>query len=127
MADLTEWVYLLVLALITAAFLYVATRLITKEELLDAPYALRLFVTAFVIVVLAWALRDFLPGALGILVVFLAMVVVIRYLVIEAVGLGDEWLEALLVSIVTLVFLYVVQLVLGVLDIPFKLFFLAAG
>jgi hypothetical protein len=127
MADVEVYLYLLLVAAVTAVFLYVATRLVSKEEMIDAPYALRLFVAALVIVVLARALGDLGLGVLGVIVVFLAMVVVIRYLIIEAVGLGDEWVESLLVALVTIIFLYVLQLVLGVLGINLALFFLAVA
>lgn len=127
MADVEVYLYLLLVAAVTAVFLYVATRLVSKEEMIDAPYALRLFVAALVIVVLARALGDLGLGVLGVIVVFLAMVVVIRYLIIEAVGLGDEWVESLLVALVTIIFLHVLQLVLGVLGINLALFFLAVA
>lgn len=122
MADIASVVLFIVTVLIVMLFLYIATRLVTREEVLTANYALRLFITAVLAVVIVPLLANLLNDAvIGILVAFLALMIVVRFLIISEASLGDEWLESFIVTFLIILFVYLFNLVLvEVLDIsPF--------
>ena len=111
--DIVSVILFVVTVLIVMLFLYIATRLVTREEVLTANYALRLFITAvlavLVVPVFAHLLRD---AVLTILVAFLALMIVVRFLIISEASLGDEWLESFIVTFLIILFVYIFNLVL---------------
>jgi hypothetical protein len=119
--DLVSIVLFVISILIVMAFLYIATRLVTREEVLTADYALRLFITAVLAVVIVPLFAGLLTDAvLGILLAFLALMVVVRYLIISEASLGDEWLESFIVTFLIILFIYIFNLALKAMDIkPF--------
>jgi len=111
--DIVSVVLFLVTVLIVMLFLYIATRLVTREEVLTASYALRLFITAVLAVVIVPLLAGLLTDAvIGILVAFLALMIVVRFLIISEASLGDEWLESFIVTFLIILFVYLFNLVL---------------
>ncbi len=120
--DIVSVVLFIATVLLVMLFLYIATRLVTREEVLTANYALRLFITAFLAVVIVPLLAGLLTDAvIGILIAFLALMIVVRFLIISEASLGDEWLESFIVTFLIILFVYIFNLVLvQVLDIsPF--------
>jgi hypothetical protein len=120
--DIVSVALFIVSVLLVMLFLYIATRLVTREEVLTANYVLRLFITAVMAVLIVPLLAGLLTDAvLGILIAFLALMVVVRFLVISEASLGDEWLESFIVTFLIILFVYLFNLVLvKVLDIsPF--------
>ncbi len=113
MADIVSVVLFIVTVLIVMLFLYLATRLVTREEVVTAGYALRLFITALLAVVIVPLLAGLLTDAvIGILVAFLALMIVVRFLIISEASLGDEWLESFIVTFLIILFVYIFNLVL---------------
>lgn len=111
--DIVSVVLFIVTVLIVMLFLYIATRLVTREEVLTANYALRLFITAVLAVVIVPLLAGLLTDAvIGILIAFLALMIVVRFLVISEASLGDEWLESFIVTFLIILFVYIFNLVL---------------
>ena len=111
--DIVSVVLFIATVLLVMLFLYIATRLVTREEVLTANYALRLFVTALLAVVIVPLLADLLTDAvIGILVAFLALMIVVRFLIISEASLGDEWLESFIVTFLIILFVYIFNLVL---------------
>lgn len=107
-SEVGSLVLFVITVLIVMLFLYVATRLVTKEEILTAPYVVRLFITA----VLAILLLPLLVGLLGDPVIgslsaFLMLMVIVRYVIIPEASLGDEWLESVIISILLILFVYI--------------------
>lgn len=99
--------------LIVMLFLYIATRLVTREEVLTANYALRLFLTAILAVVVVPLFAGLVTIAvIGILVAFLVLMLVIRFLIISEASLGEEWLESFIVTFLIILFVYLFNLVL---------------
>lgn len=99
--------------LIVMLFLYIATRLVTREEVLTADYALRLFITAVLAVVIVPLFAGLvIDPVIGILVAFLVLMVAIRYLIISEASLGEEWLESFIVTFLIILFVYIFNLVL---------------
>jgi len=111
--DIVSVVLFIVTVLIVMLFLYIATRLVTREEVVTASYALRLFITALLAVVIVPLLAGLLTDAvIGILVAFLALMIVVRFLIISEASLGDEWLESFIVTFLIILFVYIFNLVL---------------
>lgn len=111
--DIVSVVLFIVTVLIVMLFLYIATRLVTREEVVTANYALRLFITALLAVVIVPLLASLLTDAvIGILVAFLALMIVVRFLIISEASLGDEWLESFIVTFLIILFVYIFNLVL---------------
>lgn len=99
--------------LIVMLFLYIATRLVTREEVLTANYALRLFLTAILAVVVVPLFAGLVTVAvIGILVAFLVLMLVVRFLIISEASLGEEWLESFVVTFLIILFVYLFNLVL---------------
>jgi hypothetical protein len=111
--DIVSVILFVVTVLIVMLFLYIATRLVTREEVVTASYALRLFITAVMAVVIVPLLAGLLTDAvIGILVAFLALMIVVRFLIISEASLGDEWLESFIVTFLIILFVYIFNLVL---------------
>ncbi len=111
--DIVRVVLFIVTVLIVMLFLYIATRLVTREEVVTASYALRLFITAAMAVVIVPLLAGLLTDAvIGILVAFLALMITVRFLIISEASLGDEWLESFIVTFLIILFVYIFNLVL---------------
>jgi len=111
--DIVSVILFVVTVLVVMLFLYIATRLVTREEVLTASYALRLFITAVMAVVIVPLLAGLLTDAvIGILVAFLALMIVVRFLIISEASLGDEWLESFIVTFLIILFVYIFNLVL---------------
>lgn len=111
--DVWSIVLFVISILIVMLFLYIATRLVTKEEVLTANYALRLFLTAILAVVIVPLFAGLVTDAvIGILVAFLVLMLVIRFLIISEASLGEEWLESFIVTFLIILFVYLFNLVL---------------
>ena len=111
--DIVSVVLFIVTVLIVMLFLYIATRLVTREEVVTTSYALRLFITAAMAVVIVPLLAGLLTDAvIGILVAFLALMITVRFLIISEASLGDEWLESFIVTFLIILFVYIFNLVL---------------
>lgn len=99
--------------LVVMLFLYIATRLVTREEVLTASYALRLFLTAILAVVVVPLFAGLVTDpVIGILVAFLVLMLVVRFLIISEASLGEEWLESFIVTFLIILFVYLFNLVL---------------
>jgi uncharacterized membrane protein YoaK (UPF0700 family) len=111
--DVWSIVLFVISILIVMLFLYIATRLVTREEVLTANYALRLFLTAILAVVIVPLFAGLVTDAvIGILVAFLVLMLVVRFLIISEASLGEEWLESFIVTFLIILFVYLFNLVL---------------
>lgn len=114
--DLISIVLFVISILLLMLIIYVATRLVTRQEIVTSSYLLRLFITALVIVVLVPFLSSFLGNSmkmgslgeiLGIIISFLILVVIMRYVVVSEVSLGNEWAEALGITLLCIIFIFI--------------------
>jgi hypothetical protein len=124
--DLIGIVVFIITLLLVMLIIYVATRLITKEEVASVPYMSRVLLMALVIVILIPLLTSFFGsfiglggpgGLLAVIISFLAVVVIMRYVVISEASLRDEWLEAFAVTILCVVFTAFFNIGLGYMGI----------
>jgi hypothetical protein len=115
MADLpVEWIVLLFEVVLVMIILYIATRIVTKEEVVSATYALRLFLTAILAVVIVPLFEGMLQsqfglGILGIIIAFFLLVLIIRYIIVAEASLGEEVIESILIALITIVAIYIIN------------------
>ncbi|MEE9115318.1 MAG: hypothetical protein V3U09_00275 [Thermoplasmata archaeon] len=95
---------------IVMIILYVATRIVCKEDVVSAAYALRLFVTALLAVVLVPMMQSILGlGIIGLLIAFFLLVLIIRYVIVSEASLGEEVIESILIALITLISIFIIN------------------
>jgi len=97
---------------LTAVILYFAVRFVTGEQPFEASYALRLVLTAAVVVVVAPFFQAVTPGFLGPLGTILAFVIVlyvVRAVLVEPITSSEEWEKAIWVSLLAVVVIYLLS------------------
>lgn len=115
MADMpVEWILLLFEVVIVMIILYLATRIVCKEEVITAPYALRLFLTAILAVLIVPLFEGVLQnqfklGIVGVIIAFFVLVLIIRYIIVEIASLGEEVIESILIALITIIAIYVIN------------------
>lgn len=114
--EVVDWFFFFIEILIVMLVLYLATRLVCKEEIVTASYALRLFVTAFLAVVIVPLFEGILQtqfglGIIGVIIAFFLLVIIIRYIIVSEASLGDEILESILIAVITIVVIYIINLI----------------
>ena len=123
MADVpVEWIVLLFEIVVVMIILYVATRIVCKEEVVSATYALRLFITALLAVVLVPLFegllqRQFGLGIVGVIIAFFLLVLIIRYIIVEEASLGEEVTESVLIALITIVAIYIINWIAAEFDV----------
>ena len=121
MASLVDWIIFFIAVIIVAFFLYVATRLVTKEEVVTSSYAARLFITSLVSLVLIHVLGGAVFG-LGIIIAFLVLVLMIKVLILPEASIGEEWVEAIVIALITIILAWIFIAFLGFFGLRFDLF-----
>ena len=105
-----DWIFFLFQVVIVMIILYVATRIVCKEDIVSAAYALRLFVTALLAVVLVPMLQNILGlGIIGLLIAFFLLVLIIRYIIVSEASLGEEVIESILIALITLISIFIIN------------------
>ncbi len=114
--ELMNWAFFFIEILIVMIVLYIATRLVCKEEVITASYLLRLFATAFLAVVLVPLFEGMLEsqfhlGLVGVIIAFFLLVLIIRFVIVSETSLGDEIVESILIAIITVVAIYIINFI----------------
>lgn len=110
MAMPIDWIVFLFEIVIVMIILYIATRIVCKEDIISAAYALRLFVTAVLAVVLVPMLESALGlGIVGLLIAFFLLVLIIRYVIVSEASLGEEVTESILIALITLISIFIIN------------------
>ena len=115
MADMpVEWIVLLFEIIVVMIILYIATRIVCMEEVVSATYALRLFITAILAVVIVPLFEGMLQsqfglGILGVIIAFFLLVLIIRYIIVEEASLGEEVVESILIALITIIAIYIIN------------------
>lgn len=105
-----DWIFFLLEIVIVMIILYVATRIVCREDIVSAAYALRLFVTALLAVVLVPMLQSMLGlGIIGLLIAFFLLVLIIRYIIVSEASLGEEVIESILIALITLISIFIIN------------------
>ncbi len=110
-----EQLLLLILTVVlVAAIFYIAGSLVSRDWALNGGYAARLALTSIIAVVLIPVLMaaagDLGLGELGLLVAFVVLVVVVRFLLVDELTVTDEWLSSIVICLLGVILVYVVNL-----------------
>jgi hypothetical protein len=104
------WIIFLFEIVVVMIILYVATRIVCKEDIVSAAYALRLFITALLAVLLVPMLQSVLGlGIVGVILAFFLLVLIIRYVIVSDASLGEEVTESVLIAIITVISIYIIN------------------
>jgi hypothetical protein len=105
-----DWILFLFEIVVVMIILYVATRIVCKEDIVSAAYALRLFITALLAVLLVPMLQSVLGlGIVGVILAFFLLVLIIRYVIVSDASLGEEVTESVLIAIITVIAIYIIN------------------
>ncbi len=105
---------LLLLAILLAALIfYVSGALVGQDWSVNGSQVLRILVVSLVAVFAIPVFRDiaggFHAGDLGLLFAFVILVIIVRYVLVEDMTVSDEWLAAIVLSLIAVVLIYVVD------------------
>ncbi len=125
--DLMTWLLLIIAIILVAVILYLGTRLIAGKKETDTGYIIRLLLVALLIVLLVAVVIGAIIGGLGDLdptdifsgaaaqlipvLVYLAIVLLIKYLLIPELGDITKWNASILIGLMTLFLIYVINII----------------
>jgi hypothetical protein len=112
---LEELLLIIVAIILVALVFYVSGAVVSQDWTITAPYALRILVVAILAVLVIPVFRDaaaqFDLGDLGVLLAFVLLIIAVRFIVIEELTVSDDWLAAMIVSLLAVVLFYIVEAV----------------
>lgn len=126
--DIVELLLLLVTIVVVALIFYVAGALVSREWSVNASYALRLLVVSlvavFVIPVFGNATDQLHLEELGLLLAFVLLIFLIRYVMVEELVVTDDWLASIVIALVGVVLIYIIdEIAVQLFDINVLAFF----
>lgn len=109
-----EQLLMLIVALVLVfVIFYISGAIVGQDWSLPAPYLVRVIAVAIVAVVAIPLLRSGAEqlqlGELGVLLAFVILIIVVRFLMVEELAVSDEWLASIAISLVGVVLIYVVD------------------
>ena len=126
--DLMTWLLLIIAIILVAIIMYLGTRLIAGKKETDTGYIIRLLLVALLIVLLVAVVIGAIIGGLGELdittifssaaaqlipvLVYLAIVLLIKYLLIPELGDITKWNASILIGLITLFLIYVINILI---------------
>jgi hypothetical protein len=105
---------LLVLAIVlTAIIFYISGAVVGQDWSADGSKMLRILVVSLVAVFIIPVFRDVASqlsaSDLGLLFAFVLLIIVVRFVLVEELTVSDEWLAAIVISLIGVVLIYVVD------------------
>lgn len=111
--DISEFLLLLITIVVVALIFYVAGALVSREWSLNASYFLRLLVVSliavFVIPVFGNAADQLHLGELGLLLAFVLLIFLVRYVLVEELVVMDDWLASIVIALIGAVLIYAIN------------------
>lgn len=108
-----EIILLVIAVVLTTLIFYVSGGLVSRDWSVTGGYTLRLLLVAVLaVIVIPLATNDagrFNIGELGLLFAFVLLIIAVRFIMIEELACADDWLAAIVVSLVGVVLIYVVD------------------
>lgn len=111
--DLAQLGLLLIAILLVALIFYISGGIVGQEWAVSGSYFLRILIVAVVAVVVVPLFRD-IPGGfdigdIGLLIGFVVLIIVVRYVLVEELAVSDEWLASIVLSLIAVVLIYIVD------------------
>jgi len=105
---------LLILGIILAAIIfYVSGAIVGQDWSASGSQILRILVVSLIAVLVIPVFRDVAAelgvGDLGLLFAFVLLVIAVRFILVEEMTVTDEWLAAIVLSLIAVVLIYIVD------------------
>jgi membrane protein YdbS with pleckstrin-like domain len=111
--DLEVLALLLLAILLASVIFYVSGAIVGQDWSASGSQILRILVVALVAVFVIPIFRDIAgelgAGDLGLLFAFVVLVIVVRFVLVEEMTVSDEWLAAIVLSLMAVVMIYIVD------------------
>ncbi len=111
--DLGQLVLLILAIVLVALIFYISGGIVGQDWTMNGTYLLRILVVSLIAVVVIPVFRDaagsFELGDLGLLLAFVILIIVVRFILVEEMTVSDEWLASIVVSLIAVVLIYVVD------------------
>ena len=108
-----QMVLLLVTIALVALIFFASGALVSRDWSCSGTYALRLVFVSLIAVVLIPIFRDTAGnlnlGELGLLFAFVLLIVVVRFILVDELTVTDDWLAAIVISLLGVVLIYAVD------------------
>lgn len=108
-----QMLLLLVTVVLVAIIFYASGALVSRDWSCSGTYALRLAFVSLIAVVLIPIFRDAAGnldiGELGLLFAFVLLIVVVRFVLVDELTVSDDWLAAIIISLLGVVLIYAVD------------------
>jgi hypothetical protein len=111
--DLDVLALLLVAIFLAALIFYVSGALVGRDWSVSGSQVLRILIVSIIAVLVIPIFRDVAgelsAGDLGLLFAFVVLVIAVRFILVEDMTVTDEWLAAIVLSLIAVVMIYVVD------------------
>ncbi len=111
--NLEALILLIAAIVLVAVIFYVSGALVSQDWSASGSLILRILVVSLVAVFIIPAFRDAAAsidvGDLGLLVAFVLLVVVVRFILVEELAVAEEWLASIVISLIAAVLIYIVD------------------
>lgn len=109
-----EALVLLIAAIVLVALIfYVSGAIVSQDWSTSGGLILRILVVSLVAVFVIPAFRGAAAsievGDLGLLLAFVLLVIVVRYILVEELAVAEEWLASIVISLIAVVLIYIVD------------------
>jgi hypothetical protein len=111
--NLEALILLIAAIVLVAVIFYVSGALVSQDWSASGSLILRILVVSLVAVFIIPAFRDAAAsidvGDLGLLIAFVLLVVVVRFILVEELAVAEEWLASIVISLIAVVLIYIVD------------------
>jgi hypothetical protein len=111
--DLEVLALLLLAILLASVIFYVSGAMVGQDWSASGSQILRILAVPLVAVFVIPIFRDIAgelgAGDLGLLFAFVVLVIVVRFVLVEEMTVSDEWLAAIVLSLIAVVMIYIVD------------------
>jgi len=108
-----QMILLLVTIALVALIFFASGALVSQDWSCSGTYALRLVFVSLIAVVLIPIFRDAAGnlnlGELGLLFAFVLLILVVRFILVDELTVTDDWLAAIVISLLGVVLIYAVD------------------
>jgi len=111
--DLGQLVLLIIAIALVSIIFYISGAIVSGDWVVQAPYVLRIVIVAIFAVVaipvFRSAMGEFDLGDLGLLFAFVLLILAVRFIMVIELTVSDEWLAAIVISLIGVVLIYIVD------------------
>jgi hypothetical protein len=106
-------IMLIVTLVLVALIFYISGAIVSQDWSAGGGLVLRILVVSLIAVFVIPAFRGAAAsvevGDLGLLLAFVILVVVVRFILVEELAVAEEWLASIVISLIAVVLIYIVD------------------